>query len=207
MQNDQHYHLIFSIAILIYLLAGGLAVFYYARYGSAYKAGVFDIPERVGNRAEVVGFPVGGSAENEPAVSEDIPAEEALPPEQEASSPSEETAEPYGESEASSLPEAGQDRHYYRLKTITTTKVLHLRTGPSLSAEIIYRMPPGTPGYVLHRGEYWSYIVAETANGIQLGFAANKYLSFEEIAPEEVPEEYRDWPIPGLEESPIPANA
>lgn len=108
----------------------------------------------------------------------------------------EETTEEAAEAEAA-------PRQFYRLKTATKKQILHLREKPSLSAPILYRMPIGTPGYVLSKGEDWSFIVAETKDGIETGFAANRYMNMEEIPPEEVPEEYRAIPVPDYPEDPL----
>ncbi|MBQ3789298.1 MAG: hypothetical protein II800_00030 [Lachnospiraceae bacterium] len=92
------------------------------------------------------------------------------------------------------------DRHFYLLQTTNRITILRLREAPNLLATILYKMPPGTPGYVVYRGKNWSYIAAETKDGVKIGYAFNGYLAFEEIPPEEVPVDYLKIEVPELVE-------
>ncbi len=209
MKKNKNYKTIIPIAILFYLITGGLTILMFARYGNAYIAGNFEARGATANHAEVIGVPATETASTEeppaeaPAEAEPEPAPPEAAPEEDLTSEDSEIA--VEEPETPVIPSS--DRKYYVLQTVTRRQVLHLREAPNMKAKILYRMPPGTLGYVLHMGKYWSYIIAETDNGYQMGFAANKYLAMEEIPPEEMPPELLDWPVPDLEESPVPRNA
>ncbi len=79
-------------------------------------------------------------------------------------------------------------QHYYKFTTINKLEILHVRTTPSLEADILARLKPGTVGYVLEKGDAWSLITT----GDITGYAFNEYLEFTEIPKEEYPTEYLD---------------
>ena len=81
-----------------------------------------------------------------------------------------------------------EEQHYYRFTVVTRIQRLHLRTGPSLTDEIIGWLPKGTTGYVITPGTDWSYI--KTDDG-QIGYSFNGYLELTEIPPEDYPEELK----------------
>lgn len=70
---------------------------------------------------------------------------------------------------------------YYSFVTTNTKTALNVRKQPGMDSEIIYRLSPGTTGYVLEQGESWSLIQTTEITG----YVSNKYLKFEEIPEEE----------------------
>lgn len=80
---------------------------------------------------------------------------------------------------------------YYRYTTTNRYNRLNVRKDPSTSGEIIYKLPPNSSGYVLERGDKWSYIRTDKVDG----YSSNSYLAFEELdkdnLPEDFPEDYR----------------
>lgn len=110
-----------------------------------------------------------------------------------------EEPEPEPETETEPVVEeepAEEVQHFYKITTTNRVTILRLREQPNLEAKILYKMPPGTPGYVIHRGDLWSYIVASTKDGLQTGYAFNGYLWFEEMDEADIPEEVRAVPVP-----------
>lgn len=87
------------------------------------------------------------------------------------------------------------ERHYYRFVTTTRIQRLHVRTGPSLTAEIIDRLDKGTTGYIITPGTDWSYLVTDDG---RMGYCFNGYLELTEIDPSEYPDEYKtvEPPVP-----------
>lgn len=81
------------------------------------------------------------------------------------------------------------ERHYYRFVTITRIQRLHLRKGPSLTAEILDRLPKGTTGYIIVPGTDWSYLVTDDG---RMGYCFNGYLELTEIDVSAYPDEYKD---------------
>ena len=80
---------------------------------------------------------------------------------------------------------------YYSYVTTNRYNRLNVRKDPSTEGEIIYKLAPGSRGYVLERGDKWSYIRTDKVDG----YSSNTYLSFEELdkdkLPEDFPEDYR----------------
>ena len=72
---------------------------------------------------------------------------------------------------------------YYKATTTNRLSFLHVRIAPGLTSDIIAKLPPATVAYVLEKGEEWSKIKTDTAEG----YCYNKYLSFEQISKEEFP--------------------
>jgi len=72
---------------------------------------------------------------------------------------------------------------YYSFTTINREKILHVRTEPYITAEIIARLSPGTTGIVLEVGKDWSKIT--TSDGSVTGYCSNDYLQFTGITPDE----------------------
>lgn len=83
------------------------------------------------------------------------------------------------------------EKHYYTYKTTNRYNRLRVRVEPSLDGEIIYRLAPGSTGYVLERGDDWSLIRTKEVDG----YSSNSYLSFTELdkdnLPGDFPEEYK----------------
>ncbi len=214
------YHLIFGLTVVFYLLTGFMTVNHYVHNGSPLDRQSLKEDGVMGVMNEIIGIPSAGeeaapvAASGETVTLDDgtvvdengfvvsspyLPEGWAVP--QEAIVPAEEEpAQTPAEEETPAAPAA--ERQFYRLQTINHRQILNLRENPSLSAKILYRMPPGTPGYVLHKGEYWSYIVAETRDGTETGFASNRYLNMEEIPPEELPQQYLSIEVPEHTEDP-----
>ena len=94
-------------------------------------------------------------------------------------------SEPEPEPEPEPAPETKQ---YYSFVTTNRYQILHVRETPDLSGKILARLAPGTKGYVLEHTPEWSLIV--TGDNIR-GYSYNQYLDLTEIAPEELPEQYR----------------
>lgn len=115
--------------------------------------------------------------EEEEAPPEPEPAEEpeALPAEEPVAeeAPAEEPA-------AESAPEP--EVHYYRFNTNNTEQGLRIRVAPSLRADIIAKMHPGSKGYVLEYGDGWSIVMPDERDVI--GYSYNEYLDLEEITEE-----------------------
>ncbi|MCR4909369.1 MAG: SH3 domain-containing protein [Lachnospiraceae bacterium] len=83
--------------------------------------------------------------------------------------------------------EKTESKKYYRFKTINTEGGLRIREEPDVNSKSIYRLPPGSEGYVLELGDDWSYVAAED----HVGYCSNEFLSLTEIPEEEYPEELR----------------
>ena len=101
-----------------------------------------------------------------------------------------ETEEPAAEQPVEEQP------RFYKITTTNRITILRLREAPNLEAKILYKMPPGTPGYVIQRGNLWSYIVASTKDGLKTGYAFNGYLWFEEMDEADIPAEVRAVSVP-----------
>ena len=212
--NLNNYKTTIPFVLGLYIFLGIFTFFYYKNYGTRYTRDSYHQDGVSGIMNEIVGVPVAKEPVSEAAAADgNIVLEDGTVLDSQGyvvESPY--LPEGWENLEGAEASEAGEvsaavddtNRQYYRLKTATKKQILHLREKPSLSAAIIYRMPIGTPGYVLNKGEYWSYIVAETPKGgVEIGFAANRYMDMEEISPEEVPEEYRALPIPDYPEDPL----
>ena len=85
--------------------------------------------------------------------------------------------------------EAAEETHYYAFTTVTKINNLHVRTGPSLDAEIIGKLPKGTTGFILERGESWSKVQVQEPQELT-GYCFNGYLDMQEVPKEE----YLVWP-------------
>ncbi len=94
-----------------------------------------------------------------------------------------EESEPYVE-EPVQVEEA---KHYYEFTAINSTTILHMREEPDINSRSIYKLKPGTTGYVLELGDDWSLVTAEE----HVGYCSNEYLNMREIPEEEYPEELR----------------
>lgn len=79
------------------------------------------------------------------------------------------------------------DQTYYSFVTINRKEILHVRREPSIEAEVIARLAPGTTGYVLEHGSAWSLI----STGTVKGYAFNEYLDLTQISQEDIPADYR----------------
>ena len=78
-------------------------------------------------------------------------------------------------------------KHYYSFTAINTTTILHMREEPDINSKSIYKLKPGTSGYVLELGDDWSLVTADT----HVGYCSNEYLNMKEIPEDEYPEELR----------------
>lgn len=74
-----------------------------------------------------------------------------------------------------------EDIHYYAFTTTNKYTILRVREEPDINGKVIYRLSPGSTGYVLERGESWSLIQTPEATG----YSHNGYLDFQEISEEE----------------------
>ena len=193
--------LIFSIAAVFYLVAALLALVGYGMGGAYYQQGKYERSKNATYLDLVIGSPAESDSEEvTTAAEEELPAEPA-----EISWTLDENGniiEVPAENPPAPEAPAQSERQFYRLITTTKEQILHLREKPDLFGKILYRLAIGTPGYVLQKGDGWSYIVAETKDGSKMGFAANRYLGMEPITPEELPAGYADIPIPEYEEGP-----
>ena len=80
-----------------------------------------------------------------------------------------------------------EEKHYYEFTAINSKTILHMREAPDINSKSIYKLKPGTKGYVLEPGDDWSYVTAEE----HAGYCSNEYLNMREIPEEEYPEELR----------------
>lgn len=76
---------------------------------------------------------------------------------------------------------------YFTFTTSTTRTVLNFRKEPSETAKILWKLKPGTFGYVLLVGDEWSRVALE--NGA-IGYCATEYLEMTEVTRSDFPEEY-----------------
>ena len=83
--------------------------------------------------------------------------------------------------------EPAPEKHYYEFTAINSKTILHMREAPDIKSKSIYKLKPGTKGYVLEMGDDWSYVTAEE----HAGYCSNEYLNLREIPEEEYPEELR----------------
>ena len=83
------------------------------------------------------------------------------------------------------------EKKYYSYTAINRYNKLHVRKEPSMKGEILYKIAPGTKGYVRDRGEGWSYIRTDKCDG----YSNNAYLEFTELdkdnLPSDFPEEFK----------------
>ena len=79
------------------------------------------------------------------------------------------------------------EKHYYEFTAINAHTILHMREEPDIKSKSIYKLKPGTKGYVLELGDDWSYVTTEG----HAGYCSNEYLNMSEIPEEEYPEELR----------------
>ena len=114
--------------------------------------------------------------ETEAAPEEDLSGENNMPEEEPVIYTDEESGAPL------TLP-AETLEEYYSFTTINREKILHVRTEPYITAEIIARLSPGTTGIVLEVGKDWSKIT--TSDGSVTGYCSNDYLQFTGITPDE----------------------
>lgn len=82
---------------------------------------------------------------------------------------------------------------YFKYTTCTTKTVLNFRKEPSEDSKIMYKLAPGTPGYVLQPGNEWSMVVVPQYH--ETGYCATEYLDLVEITKEDFPEEYAELVI------------
>lgn len=84
-----------------------------------------------------------------------------------------------------------EEKQFYTFTSLNRFTGLRIRKEPSINGQIIEKMNPGSVGYVLEKGDEWSYV----KYGEIIGYSSNKYLSFTEIdkkdLPQDYPEEYK----------------
>lgn len=107
---------------------------------------------------------------------------------QKEESAAEQIAEPFAEPSAASEPTPAEEEettaeeiHYYAFTTTNQYTILRVREKPDINSKIIYRLFPGSTGYVLERGDSWSLIQTPEATG----YSHNDYLDFQEVSEEE----------------------
>lgn len=172
---------VFTLVLLFYLCAGIFACVYHGFTGS-FRSVTGTLPEASAVTSTVVGQIFFPSDDEEEASGEESSGTVLT-------AGTTETEETEGSpSIDGGLNTAAADVHYYRFVTTTRIQRLHLRTGPSLTAEIIGRLPKGTTGWIISPGTDWSYL--STDDG-QRGYCFNGYLELTEVAPEEYPEELK----------------
>ncbi len=92
-----------------------------------------------------------------------------------------------GSEEGEEAEPPAETKKYYRFTTINTEGGLRMREEPDPESNTIYKLSPGSEGYVLELGDDWSYIAAED----HVGYCSNEFLSLTEIPEDEYPEELR----------------
>ena len=145
-------NLLFTAALCFYIIAGMLTLGLFLLNGSA--------PSRQASRTQSSLYDIRPELKGMTDTSPDVPPEQAAE-----------------ENEVLDTEEV----HYYVFTATNISNFLNVRKEPDPDAEIIYRMPPGTTGYVLERGESWSLI--QTADVI--GYSYNDYLDFQEVSEDE----------------------
>lgn len=85
------------------------------------------------------------------------------------------------ETQTDSETSSEEEPAYYSFVTLNIRSVLHVRIRPGMDADIIWRLSPGSTGYVLEPGEEWSLIKTPDVTG----YVSNQYLQFTEIPKEE----------------------
>ena len=83
--------------------------------------------------------------------------------------------------------EAAPTEKYFTFKTSTSRTVLNFRKEPASDSKILWKLAPGTFGYVLLIGDEWSRVALE--NGA-IGYCATEYLEMTEVTRADFPEEY-----------------
>lgn len=76
---------------------------------------------------------------------------------------------------------------YFTFKTSTTRTVLNFRKEPSENAKVLWKLAPGTFGYILVPGNEWCKVALE--NG-EIGYCATEYLDMTEVTRADFPEEF-----------------
>lgn len=76
---------------------------------------------------------------------------------------------------------------YFTFKTSTTRTVLNFRKEPSENAKVLWKLAPGTFGYILLPGNEWCKVALE--NG-EIGYCATEYLDMTEVTRADFPEEF-----------------
>ncbi|MBO5552225.1 MAG: SH3 domain-containing protein [Lachnospiraceae bacterium] len=124
--------------------------------------------------------------------SEEAAAEE--PASEEAAAADDTAAEAPAEEPASVEPASGaeellpEEKHYYSFISNNETTDLRMREEANENSKIVYRLKPGTTGYVVYLGDEWSWVYADGYEG----YCANEYLTLKEISEEDYPEELRN---------------
>lgn len=78
-----------------------------------------------------------------------------------------------------------EEVHYYRYTVKTREGRLHLRLSPN--GKIVGKIPSGSTGYVIQRGDEWSLIESDDL----VVYASNNFLIMEEVQKKDFPTKYR----------------
>ena len=81
-----------------------------------------------------------------------------------------------------------EEKHFYSFTTNNVTTDLRMREEASDTSPIVYRLRPGTTGYVIYLGDEWSWVYADGYEG----YCANEFLALKEISEEDYPEELKN---------------
>lgn len=165
--------------LCLYLAAGIVAVILFNVYGSkmsrkgdAVKYTFVD-DGKVAEHVEIVSVNVLG----ESGAKEEIQPEEEVVEEQEALQ--------------EEVQEEPQGKKFYKFVVTTQVNRLRIRREPSEDAGILNFFNKGETGYILIKGENWSYV----SNGKKQGYCSNEYMNLIEISKDELPdffpEEYK----------------
>jgi len=164
--------------LCLYLAIGIVAVILFSVYGSKVSRSgkeveyTFTDDGRAGERIEGNTISVIGEAgANDTAEAAEEEPEEIV----EEKTVVEEETEPVTE-----------EKHFYKFNVTTQIHKLRIRKEPSLDGKIISHLNKGEVGYVLEKGEEWSYIT----NGKATGYCANEYMDMTEISIDELPDYY-----------------
>lgn len=179
------------LVIVYYILVALLAIGFFSVALSSFSHGGTTVLQ--GGHSNLNDVRVAGNVESVPETEpEAFPEEEPLEEPEEEPEPLEEPEE-----EPEPLEEPEPVRKYYTFDTTNSDTPLNVRVAPDIDAKRIYRLQPGTKGYVLGLGDEWSYVYIPSKKGY--GYVFNEYLSMTEVSEEEFPEELRDITGPAEE--------
>lgn len=166
-----------------YVIAG-----FYILVGVLICSALFLVGSSLAKNPVIAGslFPASASPKEEEAFNAEVSQKEDSTTQDMADASSQEAEDSTGDSPTQESADA--EPVYYSFVTLNTKSALHVRIQPGMDAEIIYRLSPGTTGYVLEIGDGWSLVQTSEITG----YVSNQYLQFQEIPAEEYLPEAED---------------
>lgn len=122
------------------------------------------------------------------ATTEEVPVVEEAPVEEASTEEISVEETPVVEETPAEETPAEEEIKYYKFTVSTKSTALNVRKEASMTAQILFKISQGTPGYILIPGSEWSYI--RTEDGIT-GYCHNDYLVVTKVTADDFPEDIR----------------